>query len=1845
MTVPNDATMSHIAGGITPQASAGGYHTCVLNTEEALSCWGYNEYGQTPIPSGLTSVSQVSSGHFHTCALNTDASVACWGNNQFGQATPPAGLTSVQQVSAGYYHSCALRTDGTVACWGSDGGPLLHVPSGLNSVTQISAGTYDTCARRTDGTVACWGYNHHGQSNIPVDFPSVSQVSVGEDLMCVLTTDGTVVCQGSNDSGQATVPPGLASVSQISAGYYHVCALRSDGTVDCWGSDSFGQATVPSGLTSVAQLTAGTYHTCAVKTDGTMVCWGLDNKGQSTVPSGLDLSVEPQAITFASSPPNPAIVGATYTVTATGGGSGNAVTLSVPTTQAVCSISDNVVTLLAIGSCTIAANQTAGPGYLAAPEAVQTFDVVGGQELEFTSTAPNPAVVGTTYALSAEGGPSGNAITFSSLTETTCRVEGSTAILLQAGTCTVAADQTGGNGYLAAPQTSQSFSVANPQPQTINFTSLPPEPAVAGGTYTVTATGGGSGNPVLFSSVTRTVCFVIGNTVTFIERGTCRVEADQAGNTYYLPAPQVSQAIDIYEPQTITFTSSPPSPGVVGETYSFNATGGLSGNPVTFTSLSPSVCTLSGSTASLQSAGTCIISANQAGGSGYLTAPSKTQSFTVVAPIPQVVNFTSSPPNPAVVGGSYSVNASGGGSGNPVLFSSLTPSACFVIGNTVSFIARATCRIAGDQAGNTYYLPAAQATQTFDIYETQSLAFTSTPPSPGIVGGSYAMTATGSLSGNTMTFSSLSNDVCTVSGSTASLIGAGTCTIAVDQPEGGGYLAAPRQTQSFTVVAPTAQTIVFTSSPPSPAIFGGSYHVTAGGGGSGNPVVFSSLTGTTCSVVGNTVSFAAAGLCTVAANQAGTPLYLEAPEQTQSFTINPAAQIINFTSTPPSGAVVGDSYAIAATGGASGNPVTFSSLTPAVCDLSGSTVNLTSGGTCTIAANQGRTANYLDAPQATQSFGVVEPIAQTISFTSTPPNPSVVGGTYGVSAAGGASGNPVLFSSLTPSVCFVMGHTVSLVARGTCRVAADQAGSRYYLPAVRATQTFDINDVQVIAFTSTPPTPAVVGGAYSVTATGGFSGNPVTFSSLSTSVCTLSGNIASLRGAGTCIIAADQAEGNGYLAAPRKTQSFTVVAPTAQTIVFTSSPPSPAIFGGSYHVTATGGGSGNPVVLSSLTGTTCSIVGNTVSFAAAGVCTIAANQAGTPLYLEAPEQTQSFTINPAAQIINFTSTPPSGAVVGDAYAITATGGASGNPVAFSSLTPAVCNLTGSTANLVSGGTCIIAANQAQNANYLAAPQVTQSFGVVEPITQSINFTSSPPNPAVVGGSYTVNASGGASGNPVLFSSLTPTACFVIGNTVSLITRATCRIAGDQAGNRYYLPAAQATQTFDIYDVQAVTFTSTPPAPAVVGNTYSIAAAGGLSGNPVTFTSLSTSVCTLSGSTASLTGAGTCVIAADQAEGGGYLAAPRKTQSFTVIEPMAQTIAFTSTPPNPPIIGETYVLSATGGASGNPVTFSSLTPGTCGISGTTASFTARGTCTIAANQAGSALYLPASQATQTFVIDTRPVANAGSAQTGLEGSPVSFSAAGSSDADGDAITTYTWDFGDGTVQSVSTPTVQHVYNDNSPSAYVVTLTVRDARGATSLPATTSAMIGNIAPSGSFVPPSPVGEGVMTLSMTGVQDALGDLSTLQYAFDCGDGLGYRAYGASASFACNAADNGTRSVRARVRDKDGAIREYSGTVSVVNVAPTVEIVSAPATGTVGVDYTISYRFSDPGTIDSPWWYQTTWGDGKKVGVTATTTQGSIITQTYRYTSPGTYTITVRVSDKNAGTGTSTRQVTITR
>jgi hypothetical protein len=70
--------------------------------------------------------------------------------------------------------------------------------------------------------------------------------------------------------------------------------------------------------------------------------------------------------------------------------------------------------------------------------------------------------------------------------------------------------------------------------------------------------------------------------VTFGQPGRCVIDANQAGNALYQPAPQVQQVIVVAGiPQRIRFSA--PAQGQVGQSATLAASGGESRNPVVFT--------------------------------------------------------------------------------------------------------------------------------------------------------------------------------------------------------------------------------------------------------------------------------------------------------------------------------------------------------------------------------------------------------------------------------------------------------------------------------------------------------------------------------------------------------------------------------------------------------------------------------------------------------------------------------------------------------------------------------------------------------------------------------------------------------------------------------------------------------------------------------------------------------------------------------------------------------------------------------------------------------------------------------------------------------------------------------------------------------------------------------------------------------------------------------------------------------------------------------------------------------------------------------------------------------------
>src|SRR5207237_362627 len=122
--------------------------------------------------------------------------------------------------------------------------------------------------------------------------------------------------------------------------------------------------------------------------------------------------------------------------------------------------------------------------------------------------------------------------------------------------------------------------------------------------------------------------------------------------------------------------------------------------------------------------------------------------------------------------------------------------------------------------------------------------------------------------------------------------------------------------------------------------------------------------------------------------------------------------------------------------------------------------------------------------------------------------------------------------------------------------------------------------------------------------------------------------------------------------------------------------------------------------------------------------------------------------------------------------------------------------------------------------------------------------------------------------------------------------------------------------------------------------------------------------------------------------------------------------------------------------------------------------------------------------------------------------------------------------------------------------------------------------------------PVNEGQsFTLTLTGPQDpsSADTAAGFTYAFDCVGGSGYGAFGSSNSANCPTTDSGTRSVKGKIKDKDGGGSEYTGTFTVNNVAPVVTVTSPSygtlyaKNGTSNPTVTTTATFTDAGTADT--------------------------------------------------------------
>jgi len=393
-TAPSNIAPTPVLGGggsVTARdIAAGRNHTCAVRANGTVACWGSNVSGQlgdgttttrlVPVPVGNSPapVTAIAAGDAHTCALQADGTVRCWGDNTFGQlgdgtnvgrltpGLPVAGLVNAVAIAAGgtlgSAHTCALLGDGTVKCWGANGSGQLGtgdtlpssvpvtVAGGLANVVSIAAGEFHTCAIVAVGAPFCWGFNGSGRLGtspttnplLPalVSLDNSVAIAGGNTHTCALRADGTAWCWGANLFGQLgigstasrSVPTftNLFNVVAIAGGFGHTCAAVADGTARCWGDNTSGQlgnSTIPSSsltpvtvgrlvgnlftffspLGGVVNLTTGRRHSCALFASGGVACWGENTVGQLgigsttnqvtpfTVPSFL-LNIDPSVV-------------------------------------------------------------------------------------------------------------------------------------------------------------------------------------------------------------------------------------------------------------------------------------------------------------------------------------------------------------------------------------------------------------------------------------------------------------------------------------------------------------------------------------------------------------------------------------------------------------------------------------------------------------------------------------------------------------------------------------------------------------------------------------------------------------------------------------------------------------------------------------------------------------------------------------------------------------------------------------------------------------------------------------------------------------------------------------------------------------------------------------------------------------------------------------------------------------------------------------------------------------------------------------------------------------------------------------------------------------------------------------------------------------------------------------------------------------------------------------------------------------------------------------------------------------------------------------------------------------
>lgn len=499
---------------------------------------------------------------------------------------------------------------------------------------------------------------------------------------------------------------------------------------------------------------------------------------------------------------------------------------------------------------------------------------------------------------------------------------------------------------------------------------------------------------------------------------------------------------------------------------------------------------------------------------------------------------------------------------------------------------------------------------------------------------------------------------------------------------------------------------------------------TSGGTGTGTVSYAVTAGASNCSVVGSTVTGTGVGICTITATKVSDANYLETTA-TVDINVNKANQTSLTASASPSTIAFNGTTTLDAIGGSSGGAVSFAVTAGTnFCSVTGNLLTGLDVGSCTVTATRAGNALYNDV--SAQVVVTVGRALQTGWAVSGTPSATVsVNGTVTLSTSGGSGSGAVslAITSGAPS-CSLSGNVVTGVTPGTCTVTATKAADTQY---ESASATVDIQVEQAaqapLAATATPATISYLGSATLAT-TGGSGTGTVSFAvTVGAGQCQLTGNLLTGIGVGGCTITATKAADINYGAATATVG--VLVTKATQPALSVAVSPSSLMLNGTATLSTSGGAGTGLVNYSVTTGTgVCSVAGNTLTGSAVGACEITATKAGDSNY-EGTSATVMVSVGKALQTINFGALGNKVLGAPD-FTVSATA-SSGLAVSFSTDTPLVCTVAGSTVRLSGMGTCRVIASQNGDASYGAAVVVSQAFTVSPPPTAGSSVNGSTPS--------------------------------------------------------------------------------------------------------------------------------------------------------------------------------------------------------------------------------------------------------------------------------------------------------------------------------------------------------------------------------------------------------------------------------------------------------------------------------------------------------------------------------------